>query len=220
MKNTLCILSAFIAITFSSCESEISILGPQEFTGSVDEMRVIVGAAAYDKFTGILGMPIYEGNNPPLLSGEYIFFQILQTADAIDPNSPVNGNILGGLYLKFELSNQNIENGTIDYVGSVWGVGEDQLPETSDDEFLFFETALREVFVFGTTLPDGTGGFNLFADREVNGNLENTDTIALSGFSISDGVMDFKYAFVSYDNNNTIDAGNTWKDSDDFSPKL
>jgi hypothetical protein len=219
MKKLLYILSAFITITFSSCESETSILGPQDFTGSVDEIRVIIGTDAYDKFTGILGVPIYEGGNPPLLNGAYIFFQILQTADAIDPDSPINGNILGGLYIKIELSNQDIENGRIDYAGSVWGVGEDQIPETVDDEFLFFETAPREVFVFGSALADGTGGFNLFADGEVNGNIENTDTIALSGFITSEGIMDLTYAFVSYENN-TINAGNTWIDDDRFSPKL
>ncbi|MFT4848773.1 MAG: hypothetical protein ACI83B_001308 [Sediminicola sp.] len=220
MKKLLCILSAFLTIIFSSCESETSILGTQDFTGSVDEMRVIVGTDAYDKFTSILEIPIYEGNNPPSLNGEYIFFQILQTADAIDPNSPVNGNILGGLYLKIQLSNQDIENGKVDYLAAVWAVGEDQFPGTEDDEFLFFETALREVFVFGSVLPDGTGGFNLFAEGEVDGNAENTDTIALSGFGTSEGVIDFKYAFVSFDIRNTINAGNTWKDSNSFSPKL
>ena len=184
MKKLLCILSAFLTIIFSSCESETSILGTQDFTGSVDEMRVIVGT------------------------------------DAIDPNSPVNGNILGGLYLKIQLSNQDIENGKVDYLAAVWAVGEDQFPGTEDDEFLFFETALREVFVFGSVLPDGTGGFNLFAEGEVDGNAENTDTIALSGFGTSEGVIDFKYAFVSFDIRNTINAGNTWKDSNSFSPKL
>jgi hypothetical protein len=213
MQKLLYIIAAFITITFSSCESEISVLDPQVFDGSLDQIQLLVGADAYTKFTGILEIPIYEGSNTPPLNGEYILFQILQTADAIDPNSPANGRILGGLYIKIELSNQDFENGRIDYSGSVWGVGLDGIPGTGDDEFLFFETKFSEAFVSGSALPNGTGAFNVFS-------LDNAGTIALSGSITPDGIIDLKYGFVTYNENNTIDSGNTWVDEDGFSPNL
>jgi hypothetical protein len=217
MKKILYITAAFLTIAFSSCESEQSILDSQGFGGSVEEIQDFVGVDTYDKFSGILGVPIYEGNNPPLVNGEYNIFQILQTADAIDPNSPANGRILGGVHIKIELSNQDIKNGRIYYTGSFWGTGADGVPDTSDDAFLYFDTAFSEVFISGSALPDGTGGFNLFLDVELDGTAQ---TVAISGFKTSDGITDLTYAFVSYDDNNTIDAGKTWKDENGFSPSL
>jgi hypothetical protein len=227
MKNILYIIAFAITLTFSSCSTETSFYdtldasqADQLFGGSLGDIENLIGEDAYNKFSGILGIPIYAGNNPPVLNGEYNIFEMLQTADAINPNDPFNNTLLEGIYIKIALGNQNNQTLKIDYVGEFWLSGADGIDGTSDDEFSFSEAAIGEIFISGNASADGTGGFNVYVEVIVDNDPTDLDTIAISGFKTADGIQNLTYAYVSFNIDSTIDAGTTWTDNDGFSPSL
>lgn len=230
MKNIVYIIGFVITLTFSSCSTETSFYdtldagqADQLFGGTLTEIENLIGEDAYNKLTGVLGVPIYAGNNPPTLNGNYIIYEMLRTANAVDPLDPEIG-FIDGRYIQIELSSQDNTTLTIAYRGSFWDPGADGVPGGFDDVELLSEAAFGEVFVSGETSPDGTGGFTVYIEVIVNNDPTDIDTIAISGFKTADGIENLTYAYVSYEggNNTTgpINEGLTWVDNDGFSLNL
>lgn len=222
MKKILYIIAAFITISFSSCESETDILTIVNqgqgfsFTGTTSSIQQLLGQNTYNTLTGVLGIPIYTGDNPPSLNGNYNIFEMLRTANAIDPSDPFLG-MIDGRYIKIELSSQDNGTLTIAYRGSFWDPGLDGIPGGSDDTEQLNEAAVGDIFVSGNT---GTGAFTIFVEVKVNNDPNDLDTIALSGIRTSNGIADLTYAYVSFDSTGTIDEGLTWTDDDGVSPNF
>jgi hypothetical protein len=225
MKKILYIIAAILTLSFSSCESEKSILelaGEGQafsFNGSTASIQEVLGTTAYNALTGPLGIPIYTGDNPPSLTGTYNIYSRRLTANYNNPSDP-NINTIDNDIIQVNLSNQNNADLTIGYVGMFISLGLDGIPGTGDDETYITESGFGDVFVSGDT---SSGGFTIFIEVAVNGDLEDIDTIAISGVRTATGIENLTYAYVSYDGVGTtgvISDGLTWTDDDGFSSNL
>jgi len=219
MKKILYIIAFAITISFSSCTSEVSFLELADsqgfaFTGSTQSIQQFIGQDGYNKLTGVLGIPINTGSNPPMVEGNFPIWLLEIAADIEDPSNV--GTIFTDEFMHINLLNQDSENLTIDYRGFFLDPGPDGTPLGGDNGLVTFseENNVPPTYISGDS---STGAFTILGKVDFNGRI---DGFAISGTRTATGVNNLRYAYVVYENgdpNGNVIAGRTFKDSDGVS---
>ncbi|MBR6282797.1 MAG: C10 family peptidase [Muribaculaceae bacterium] len=124
-------------------------------------------------------MPIYDGNTPPNIEGEYFNSPLALVYDS--SNQYDVGDIFADMYLKF--SNQDMLNNTLDY---------DEVQGSS-------ETTGKGCFISGMgnnfTVFFNAVGVSHYSDYDITTN----EALVISGTKDEQGIRDLRYAFVMVD---------------------
>ena len=128
-------------------------------------------------------MPIYDGNTPPNIEGEYLLSPDELVFDS--SNQYEIGHIFADVYMKF--SNQNMENNTLDY------------DETTSDSDGYSEGTSKGAYISGAG-NNFTVFFNMILTRhESDYDVTTNELIVISGTKDEQGIHDLRFAFVMID---------------------